>query len=180
MYATMYYVTALGIDPVFISLLILVSRMFDALNDPIIGAIIDRSKCKLKTYLCVVSILLPISTLLIFMVPANQELLTNMYVIITYIVWSVLYTLGEVPIYSIASRMTDSQSEQDRLLANSMLGGLVGMFLGFGMISYFLKSGVDKVNWQFFSSSFAIFGFVILCISCLFIKERYIPKKVIK
>lgn len=70
------------------------------------------------------------------MIPANHGLLTYIYVSITYIVWSVLYTLGEVPIYSIASRMTTLQSEQDRLLANSMLGGLVGMFLGLGMIAY--------------------------------------------
>lgn len=49
MYATMYYITALGINPIFISILILVSRMFDAFNDPVIGALIDRSNTKLKT-----------------------------------------------------------------------------------------------------------------------------------
>lgn len=136
MYATMYYITALGINPIFISILILVSHMFDAFNDPVIGALIDRSNTKLKNYILAVRILLPISTLLIFMIPANHGLLTYIYVSITYIVWSVLYTLGQVPIYSIASRMTNLQSEQDRLLANSMLGGLVGMFLGLGMIAY--------------------------------------------
>ncbi len=102
-YASIYYITALSINPLFVAALVFGTRMFDAINDPFIGAMIGRGSLKYKTYINITAFLLPLSTILIFMNPFSSQILIDLFVVVTYVVWSVLYTISEVPIYSIVS-----------------------------------------------------------------------------
>ncbi len=171
-YATIFYITKLGLNPAFVAALIFFTRMFDAVNDPFIGSMIDKYKVKYKVYLTIAALLLPLLTVLIFTVP---PVYTKLYVVITYVLWSVLYTVGEVSIYSVVMKMTEDKDEQNSILSISQVGSMIGIFMGMGIIAFYLRNGVDNIAWVNFALSFAAIGFVQMMMAIFFVDEKY-PK----
>lgn len=171
-YATIYYISELGMSPLFVAGLVFATRMFDALNDPLIGTLIEKGKVKYKTYINLTAVLLPLATVLIFINPFSNQLLVYGFATITYVIWSVLYTVSEVPIYSIVSHMTSDESEQDYILSISTVGSMIGMFFGMFLFAFYLRNGVDSINWVPFAITFGLFGLVQMMMTVLFVQEK--------
>ena len=74
-FALIFY-TDMGIDAVHASFIILAARIFDALNDPVMGIIVDKTKTKygkMRPYLKWAPIPIAISTTLLFYCPATEN-----------------------------------------------------------------------------------------------------------
>ncbi len=171
-YASIFYITKLGIDPLFVAALVFITRMFDAINDPFIGAVIDSGKYSYKTYINITAILLPIATIMIFLNPFSAQLYINLYAIVTYVIWSILYTVSEVPIYSIVSTMTDNKQDQEFIMSISTVGSMVGIFFGMFLFAFYLKDGINQIRWIYFAISFATLAFVQMIMTILFVHQK--------
>lgn len=171
-YASIYYITALSIDPLFVAALVFGTRMFDAINDPLIGAMIGRGKLKYKTYINITAFLLPLATVLIFLNPFTNQLLIRLFAVATYVIWSVLYTISEVPIYSIVSTITSDKQEQEFILSISTVGSMVGIFFGMFLFAFYLRNGIDQIAWVSFALSFGVLGFIQMLMTILFVHEK--------
>lgn len=177
-YATIFYISKLEMSPVFVAALVFGTRMFDAVNDPIVGSLIDKGKTRYKTYINLTAVLLPLSTLFIFIDPGFGTVATYAFATITYVIWSVLYTVSEVPIYSIVSRMTPNKREQEFIFSISTVGSMVAIFFGMFLFAFYLRNGVDSINWLPFAASFALLGFVQMMLTVLFVHEKVeLPKE---
>ena len=133
-----FYTDVLHIQPAKIVVLILVARLWDAINDPIWGAFIDSSKPtkqgKFRPYVFWFSIPLAVSAVLMFtVIPNLSEAKYLLFAYITYILYGMMYTCVNIPYGSLASVVTDDEKERSSLSmwrsigaglgANALVGG---------------------------------------------------------
>ena len=85
--------------------LMLGTRIFDAFNDPIMGSVVDKTRTKwgkCRPYLKWMAIPIAIMTIACFL-PVFQEKATSTFIIvgIIYVIWSVAYTVADVPYWGL-------------------------------------------------------------------------------
>ncbi len=129
-----FYTDVLYIDTKKLAVLFLVVRLFDAINDPIWGFIVDSRKPgkdgKFRPYLKWVCVPLVLSAIVCF-IPLTQlgiknETLILVYAYITYTLFGVMYTGMNIPYGSLASVITDDAKGRTLLSTFRSVGGGVG------------------------------------------------------
>jgi len=121
-----------------VAYLMLGTRIFDALNDPIMGSIVDRTRTKwgkCRPYLKWMAIPIAIMTIICFL-PIFQAKATSSFIIIAiiYVVWSVVYTVADVPYWGLSTCMTNDTVVRGNLLTVTRLlctlgAGIVTVFV---------------------------------------------------
>lgn len=128
-----FYTDVLKIAESKVASLFLVTRLWDAINDPIWGYIVARKKPnadgKFRPYLKWVSVPLGISAMLCFVdfsrFTSNQTLIL-LCAYVTYIMFGMLYTGMNIPFGSLASVITDDPEGRTLLSTFRSIGGGVG------------------------------------------------------
>ena len=123
-----------------LSALVLVTQIWDAINDPLIGSMIDRDKRKyklgkFKSYIFAGACGLLIAGALVFLpLPASirlsqdtfQVVVKSIVFILAYVIWDACYTVANVPYGSMLSLVTESKVEQAELSTWRSIGSMVG------------------------------------------------------
>lgn len=127
----MFYTDVLYIDLSKIIVLMLVARIWDAVNDPIWGAFIDSRKPtkygKFRPYILWLSFPLAVGGVLLFTkIPGLSETQYLIYAYITYIFYGMMYTGTNIPYGSLASVITDDEIERSDLSVFRSLGAGLG------------------------------------------------------
>ena len=119
------------IPAVWVGLILSAARIFDAVKDPFIGAMISRGKHKLKDYLIAVPIPTAILTILCFsngIYSAENVMLKNVLIVLSafvfYIIWEVVFTIGDIPITGYPSVLTRNEGDRTKLLSLRPIGGM--------------------------------------------------------
>lgn len=126
-----FYTDALGISPDKIVVLILVARIWDAINDPLWGAFIQsrkpRPQGQFRPWILSFSIPLAVcAALMFFKIPGLTETKYLIYAYITYILYGMMYTAVNIPYGSLASVITDDELERSSLSMWRSIGAGVG------------------------------------------------------
>jgi len=171
-----FYVSHLKLNPLVVASIMFFTRTFDAINDPIVGFLIDKFRlkgAKYKKYVNFSSVALPLSILLIFAVPTGLSTgITIALVIITYFIHDILYTISDVPILAISMTMTASEEERTKLLALSRVGAIFGV-VGMGIIGVFQRGGNDNINWVAMAAILSAVCMALMIPQRWFLKERH-------
>ena len=119
-YLLVFYTDAFGISAAAVGTLMAVSRVWDAINDPMMGVIVDKRKRtkdgKFRPYLKYMGIPLGIFTILTFLVIPNMPQGMKLpYAYITYIGFGMAYTAINIPYGSLASVMTNDPVQRTEL-----------------------------------------------------------------
>lgn len=133
----MYYLTdILGVAAGFVGSLYFVARIWDAINDPVMGMIVDKTKTKwgkFRPWLVIGTFINSIVTIILF---TNFDLTgTSLYIFISimYILWGMTYTMMDVPYWSWLPNLTNNPTEREEVsviprifasLANLILGAI--------------------------------------------------------
>ena len=101
------YFAFMGIDPIKIASVMLIVKIWDAVNDALFGVIFDavkfKSGKKYLPWLRISLVLIPITCILMFAIPRSiSENAQLAWFAITYLVFDTVYTLCDVPIYGIS------------------------------------------------------------------------------
>lgn len=123
-YQAEFDASILGADIAVVGILILIAKIVSAVFDPIVGNMIDRSKSKHGKFksMIVYSILpLLLFTAVVFVdVPfKNNKMLIYVWIFVTYLIWSLAMTLGDVPSQGIASVLTPNPTERTNVVSIS-------------------------------------------------------------
>ncbi|GAB6138579.1 MFS transporter [Halanaerobaculum tunisiense] len=140
-----FYTDILGISALAGSTIFFVARAWDAVNDPMVASFMDTRRTKegkFKGYLKYVPILILISTILCFISPDISQLGKIIYAGLSYILWGTLYTMSDIPFWSLSAVMTKKSEERTRLVT----GANLGVFAGMGMASVILPPLVDTLG----------------------------------
>jgi sugar (glycoside-pentoside-hexuronide) transporter len=124
------YLTDIGIPAAMVGGILVISKVWDAINDPVFGIIVDKSRLKSGKYLPWVrlsTLLIPAATIFMFAVPSSMGVQAKaLWSLCAYILWSVCYTICDVPIFALATSMTNSIKERDRLFILNRFFTFVG------------------------------------------------------
>ena len=127
------YMTDMGIPAISASVILIITKVWDAVNDPLFGVIVDKAHPKGGKYIPWVRLstyLIAITTTLLFSAPAGfSASLKAVWVTVGYVLWDTAYTMCDVPIFALATSMTDDLDERNRLyIVNryfTLLGAIV-------------------------------------------------------
>ena len=120
------------VDEVTYAALLLIVQIWDAINDPLIGSIIDADKRQYKrnkflAYIWLGSIGLIIGGAMCFLpFPQAPAMVKNILFIVGYVFWDACYTLANVPYGSLLSLISDDPGDRASLSAFRSVGSLVG------------------------------------------------------
>lgn len=114
----------LGADIAVVGILILVAKIISAVADPVVGNLVDRSKSKMGKFksMIVYSIipLLVFSAVVFIDVPFKKNTVaTYIWIFVTYLIWSIAMTMGDVPSQGIAAALTPNPTERTNVVSIS-------------------------------------------------------------
>ena len=118
-----------------LSILLLIVQIWDAVNDPMIGAMIDSDRRhykmgKFKTYIFIGACALIVGGAAVFLPFPNAPVWVKaMLFIAGYIIWDAAYTVANVPYGSMLSLVTEDAGERAQLSTWRSIGSMVGNIL---------------------------------------------------
>jgi len=188
-YVLYYFQDILGVSAAAMGIILMIARVFDAFNDPIMGAIVAKTKTKwgkFRPWLLIGTITNAIILYLMFSAPptlSGSGLVA--YAAITYILWGVTYTMMDIPYWSMIPAFTEGGKERENLttLARSCAGvgsavitiitvmsvSALGHMFGAEGIT---DREVERVGFSYFAIIIAILFVVFTVICCTFVKEK--------
>lgn len=119
-YVSDYYTNVMKLPLVFVMLLMLLARVWDAINDPMMGMIADRVTTpwgKMKPYMLFTAVPILGLTCLMFFTPNLSGTGLMVYAAVVYVLWGMIYTMSDVPFASIPNVMTPNPKERNRLIS---------------------------------------------------------------
>lgn len=131
-----YLQSVLYLPVVAIGWIVAIARVWDAINDPMMGVIVDRTRTKwgkCRPYLIFSPVIICVITILTFVngnydqaTSATSKALIIAWAAISYILWGMSYTVGDIPLWGLTSLMTEDENDRSKLL------GLARIFAGIG------------------------------------------------
>lgn len=186
-YILYYYQDIMGVSAWAMGIILLVARVFDAFNDPIMGVIVAKTKTrwgKFRPWLLIGTLTNAVILYLMFSAPTSFTAGGLVaYAAVTYILWGVTYTMMDIPYWSMVPAFTESGKERENLsaLARSCAG--VGSAV-ITIITVMCVSGlgkwlggandgeVERLGFQAFAAIVAVLFVIFTVITCVCIKEK--------
>lgn len=129
-YLLFFYTDILGISAISAGIIFLIARLWDAVNDPMMGLVMDKTKSKhgkARVYIKYGSLPLALATIAMFYAPQFSLTGKVIYAGVTYIIWGMLYTLVNIPYSSLTASLTDIPQERTALSSIRMIFMLIGV-----------------------------------------------------
>ena len=132
------------------SILLLIVQAWDAINDPLIGSLIDSDKRKYKigkykTYILIGALGLVVGGAAVFLpFPNASVVVKSILFILGYIIWDAAYTMANVPYGTMLNIITNDAGERAQLSVFRSIGGAVG-----GMLPGIILPMIiwNKIEW---------------------------------
>ncbi|CAI8313370.1 MAG: Inner membrane symporter YicJ [Opitutia bacterium UBA7350] len=179
-----YYTDIFGLNPAAMGTMFLVANLWDAVNDPIMGAIADRTQTKngkYRPYLLWFAIPYGLTGWLIF---ANFSFLTEpglklIYAYVTFILFKMVYTAINVPYSAMMGVISPSAENRQELGRFRFLGAFGGGFLIFLTVRPLVEFFGGENEALGFQMTMGLFG--VLSVICFYLcytttKERIVPQ----
>ena len=133
------------------SILLLLVQAWDAINDPLIGTLIDNDKRKYKlgkykTYILIGALGLLVGGAAVFLpFPNAGPVLKSILFVLGYIIWDAAYTFANVPYGTMLNLVTENDQERASLSVFRSVGGAVG-----GMVPGIILPMLiwEKITWD--------------------------------
>lgn len=181
-YLLFFYTNIYGLTAAQAGVMFLVVRFVDALNDPFVGTLVDKTNSRFgrfRPYLLFGAIPFAALAILCFTTPNFAASGKLIYAYVTYVGLSITYTYINVPYGALTSAITDDNRQVVSLTTVRMifanLGGVVVAYCVPSLSTYFSKINGPKVGWQITMSILGIAGAILLIICFFSTKERVKP-----
>ncbi len=182
-YLLFYYTDVGGIQPAVIATLFLVVRVLDAIFDPIMGLILDKTNTrwgKARPYLLWVAFPFALFTFLCFTTPHFGETGNMVYAYITYILLGMSFSMQTIPVNSLTGRMTNSVEERTVLTTTRMILVYIGILLSISCAAPLADAigGKDQAfGFQMTALIYAAVSIALNMFSFFTVRERIQPEK---
>lgn len=123
------YFTDMGITTAAVGIIVLIVKIWDAINDPIFGGIVDKVHMKGGKFVPWLRIAVPVllvANVVLFSIPAQVSSGVKIaWAILAYGLWSVGYTMNDVPIFGLITTITEDQDERTSLNASGRVAAMI-------------------------------------------------------
>lgn len=178
-YVLYYYQDLLGVNPFAMGVILLVARVFDAFNDPIMGIIVAKTRTrwgKFRPWLFIGTLLNAVVLYLLFSAPpALDGVGLVAYAAVVYILWGVTYTMMDIPYWSMIPAFTESGKEREGLsaMARTCAGVGSGLIVMATVACVALFGGDNEAaGFSRFALLVAVLFVLFITITCINIREK--------
>lgn len=176
-----FYTDTFGITAAAAGTLLLVARFWDAIFDPIMGIIADKTNTKwgkFRPWILWTAVPFGIMGFLAFLTPDFSPSGKLIYAYITYIVLMTIYSANNLPYSSLSGVMTGDLADRTSLsqyrFVFAMIAQLVIQSLALPMVSYFGGSN-SAVGYSYTMGIFSVLAIIFFFITFATTKERITP-----
>lgn len=171
------YLLFLGIDPIKSGVVMLIVKVWDAVNDTMFGMIFDtikfKSGKKYLPWLKVSTILIPIATILTFVIPQSSTQTVKLaWFAIAYILWDTAYTLCDVPIFGILTSMSQSVDERNSIQSYKSIATYAGVGVTSTLTTVLISEKVG-LNYGWITVIICVMAFALMMPASYKLKERF-------
>ena len=178
LYLLYFYTDVVGISPLYAGWIYAIGITWDAITDPFMGFIAERTRSKWGSYRPFIifgSVPLALSFVLLFWVPPFEGTFLFIFLLLVNIFHRSCFTIVSVPYSSLTARITDDSDERTKLTTARMLAASFGTFsisaAGFPVVLFF-GSGNEGTGFLFLGLISGSIAILILAITVYFVKER--------
>lgn len=152
-----FYSDVYGLTPAVISVLLLTARLWDGINDPIMGLIMERTRSRygrFRPYLLYAPLFMALANIMMFRVPEFGTAGKIIYAYVTYICLVMAFTAVNVPYGALATVMTQDHDERTTLNSFRMFATTIaGMVIGAMTMPLIQKLGKGNMQDGFFRTA---------------------------
>lgn len=173
-----YFTDVLYLTPAFIGILLFVIRIWDAVDDPIIGLLVDNTKSKygkFKSWLTVGTLLNAVAFVFLFSNFGLSGKMLYVYAALSYVLYNATYTMMDIPYWSWLPNLTIDPHEREKVSVLprmfATLAALVVSVSGLKLIAFF---GGDNQQKGFFRVALLV---AVLFVALIAITVFNVPDK---
>lgn len=159
-----FYTDVFGISMAAVSALMLFSRFWDAINDPIVGGLTDKTKTKWGRYRPWLLIAAPITAVLLIMTfwahPDWSDRSKVIYMVITYCLLVLGYTCVNIPYGTLCGAMTQDIDERAKINTSRSVSAMVAI----GIINIITVPLIGKLGSQSAKTGYLLVAIIYGCI----------------
>lgn len=177
-YVMYYYQDILGLSATFVGFILMIARIFDAANDPLMGVIVAKTKSKagrFRPWLLSGTILNAFVLYALFAAPNLEGTGLMVYFAVIYILWGMTYTMMDIPYWSMIPAVTDNAKDRESLSVVGRTCAGVGnalITIGTVMAVAFLGGTSERIGFKRFGLIIAILFVVAELFLFLVVKEK--------
>ena len=185
-YISDFYISVLKLTPLFVLLLMLLARVWDAINDPMMGTFVDRTNTKwgkCRPYLLFSPAVIMVITILTFCNgmyssanTSGKNALIVGWAAVSYILWGMCYTVGDIPLWGVTSRMTEVEKDRASILSFARIAAGLGggvVLLTINPLSQALGKKLESAAGSVLKGQ--QMGFIIVAVILTVIGCGYVP-----
>ena len=168
-YVMYYYQDLLGISATFVGLILMIARIFDALNDPFMGVLVAKTNTKwgrFRPWLLSGTLLNAFVLFALFSAGSLQGKALMTFFSVVYILWGVTYTMMDIPYWSMIPAVTDNAADREGM---SVVGRTCAG-VGNALITIFTVMSVKVLGS---GNEVVGFGRLALIVAVLFVVSEY-------
>jgi len=184
LFVPIFYTDVFGLSPAAISIMFLVTKIWDAVNDPLMGIIADRTNTrwgKFRPYILWFAIPFGLFGVLTFTTPNISINGRLIYAYVTYTLLMMAYTIVNVPYSALMGVMTPNSDERTVLSQFRFMAAFIATtILQLSFVWLVIRIGGSRTNplgWQMTMGVFSGIAIVLLFITFFSTKERVQPPR---
>jgi len=184
MYLLFFYTDIFGLPAAAVGTMFLITRIWDAINDPMMGAIADRTNTrwgKFRPYLLFGSIPFAIIGIITFTTPNLSISGKLIYAYVTYTLMMMIYTVVNVPYSSLMGVITNDTNDRTSLASFRFIGAFSGGILVTAsanyLIDYFSNGNNLSRGYQWTVGVYAVLAALFFILTFAGTKERLKPAR---
>ena len=173
-----YLTDTVGLAPLFVGNLFLVARVWDAVNDPMMGFLVDNTRTrwgKFRPWILIGTLLNSVIMIFMFRSPNLEGFGLYAYFSVMYILWGMTYTVMDIPYWSMLPSLSSTQKEREsmsvipRIFASSawLLMGAFGIALRNN-----LGGGDEAKGYSSLAMVICVVFIATILVTVLFVKDR--------
>lgn len=142
-YLMYYYQNVLGLSPSFVGTVLMIARFFDALNDPIMGVLVAKTRSRwgrFRPWIFSGTVLNAFTLYALFAAPKMPETGIMVWFTVVYLLWGITYTMLDIPYWSMIPAAAETMSDREKMAVI----GRTCAGVGGAIMAVFALLAVDK------------------------------------
>ncbi|MDN3524444.1 MFS transporter [Halomonas sabkhae] len=181
MYLSYFYTDVYGISPAVVGTIFLSMRFVDAVTDPLMGALADKTRSRwgrFRPYLLFMPVPLAVACVLMFTTPDLSGTAKIAYAFATYFIMSLLYTAVNIPYCALGGVVTDDHRERVSFQSwRFILVGVAYLILNSGLMPMveWIGGGDEALGFQYSMTIMSVIGVAMFLFCFVTVRERVHP-----
>lgn len=177
-----FYQDILGLSATFVGLILMIARVFDALNDPFMGILVAKTRTRwgrFRPWLFSGTVLNAVVLYALFAAPNLEGTGLMVYFAIVYILWGTTYTMMDIPYWSMIPAVTEMPKDRENLSVVGRTCASVGSAIiqvGTLMAVQWLGGDSERAGFKFLGLIVAVIFIIAEIICCIKVREQKLEK----